>query len=116
MAVRSRNVWSPRLVVQNLFQQVIQHETMAAGEGGHKLRGVPLSLHRQRRQLQPSNPALGARFQRGNVFRGQVQAHDRVEKFNRFGGGEAQVSGPQFGDLVARAGGPGAAAGPPGWQ
>ena len=53
-----------------------------------------------RRQLQTGNPAFGAGFQRGDVFRREVQTHHLVEKFGGFGGGKTQVGGAQFGQLT----------------
>ena len=54
-------------------------------------------------QLQTGDPAFGASFQRGDVFRREVEAHHLVEKFGGFGGREAQVGGAQFGQLAPRA-------------
>ena len=73
---------------------------VAAGEGFDKAGGVLLSLHGKRGQLQAGDPAFGAGFQRGDVFRREVQAHHPVEKFGGFGGGETQVGGAQFGQLT----------------
>ena len=53
-----------------------------------------------RGQLQAGNPAFGAGFQRGDVVRGEVQAHHLVEELGGFGGGEAQVGGAQLGQLA----------------
>ena len=50
-----------------------------------------LIAHRQRRQLQPGDPALGARLQRGQIGSGERQAHDLIEKGRGFVGGEAQI-------------------------
>ena len=57
-------------------------------------------------QLQAGDPAFGAGFQRGDIFRGELQAHRLVKKFSGFGRGETQVGGAQFGQLA-----PGAQAG-----
>ena len=43
---------------------------------------------------------IGEQFQRGDIFRREVQPHNLVEEFGRLGGGEAQVGGAQFGQLV----------------
>ena len=62
-----------------------------------------MSLHGNRGQLQAGNPAFGARFQGGDVFRREVEAHHLVEKSGGFGGGKAQVGGAQLGQLAAGA-------------
>ena len=51
-------------------------------------------------QLQAGNPTFGTGFQRGDVFRREVQAHRLVEKFGGLRGGEAQVRGAQLGQLA----------------
>ena len=62
-----------------------------------------MSLQGKRGQLQAGNPAFGAGFQRGDIFRREVQAHRLVEKSGGFGGGKTQVGGAQFGQLVSGA-------------
>ena len=59
-----------------------------------------MSLHGERGQLQAGDPAFGAGFQRGDVFRREAQTHHLVEKLGGFGGGEAQVGGAQLGHLA----------------
>ena len=49
------------------------------------------------------DPAFGAIFQRGDVFRREAEAHRVVEKLGGFGGRKAQIGGAQFGQLAARA-------------
>ena len=50
--------------------------------------------------MQAGNPAFGAGFQGGDIFRREVQAHHLVEKVGGFGGGKAQVGGAQLGQLA----------------
>ena len=88
------------LLLQDFFNQIVQHEMVAAGEGFDEAGGVLMSLHGKRGQLQAGDPAFGAGFQRGDVFRREVQAHHLVEKFGGFGGGKTQVGGAQFGQLA----------------
>ena len=88
------------LLLQDFFNQIVQHEMVAAGERFDEAGGVLMSLHRNRGQLQPGNPAFGAGFQGGDVFRREVEAHHLVEKSGGFGGGKAQVGGAQFGQLA----------------
>ena len=94
------------LLLQDLLDQIVQHEAVAAAEGVDEARGVAPSLHRQSRQVQPGDPALGARFQGGDFILREVQAHRIVEKFGGFGGRKAQVGGAQLGEsaLGAQAG------------
>ncbi len=55
--------------LQDFFNQIVQHEMVAAGERFDKAGGVLMPLHRNRGQLQAGNPAFGAGFQCGDVFR-----------------------------------------------
>ena len=106
-----------RLAQKHLFDQVVQHEAVAAGEGLDERGGVGAPLHGERGQLQAGNPALGAGFQGGDLGGGQVQPHHLVEELGGFVRGEAQVGGAQLDELAAgAAAGPAAAAGPRGWQ
>ena len=73
---------------------------VAAGEGFYEARGVFVSPHRDRGQLQAGDPALGAGFQGGDIFRREAQAHRPVEELGGLGGGETQVRGAQFGQLA----------------
>ena len=68
-----------------------------------KLRGVRMSLQRQRGQLQAGDPAFGARFQGGDVLCREVETHRLVEESGGFGRGEAQVGDAQLGQLAAAA-------------
>ena len=88
------------LLVQDFFDQIVQHEMVGAGERSDEAGGVVMSLQGERGQLQAGNPAFGAVFQGGDVRRREVEAHHRVEKSGGFGGGETQVGGAQFGQLA----------------
>ena len=57
------------LPLEHFLHQVVQDETMAAAESLDEGCGVFSSLHREGRQLQTGNPALGTRFQRGDLLR-----------------------------------------------
>ena len=91
------------LLLQHFFNQVVQHEMVAAGERLDEACGVLMSLQRNCGQLQPDNPAFGAGLQCADVCRREVEGHPPVEKFLRLGGGKAQVGGAQFGQLTAGA-------------
>ena len=64
-----------RLLLQHLFQQIIHHEMMRAGERLDEAGRVRSALQRQRPlqgkgcQLQAGDPPFGAGFQRGHVVR-----------------------------------------------
>jgi hypothetical protein len=53
--------------------------------------------HRQRRQLQPGDPALGAHLQRGQIGSAERQPHHLVEKRCSFIRREAQIARVQLG-------------------
>ena len=58
-----------RLVLKNLFDQIVQHKTVAAGESLYETGDVFPALHGECGQLQTGDPAFGAGLQRGEVFR-----------------------------------------------
>ncbi len=92
-----------RLLIQHLLDQVIHHKAMAAGEGVDKSVDVAgVSLHRDGGELQPGDPALRARLQRGEGVRAQGQPHRLAQKGGSFFQGEAQIGGAHFGQLAAR--------------
>lgn len=99
-----------RLPVQDLLDEVVEDESMASGERldepGDVLRAVGRSgtgPSRQRGQLQPGRPALGARFERGHERGVELQLHHVVEERLRFAGGEPQVGGAHLHELATRA-------------
>ena len=91
------------LALQDLFDQIVHDVAVVSGECLDEPGNILVSLHRQRGQLQAGNPAFGAVFQGGDIFRREVEAHHLVEKFGGFGGGKTQVGGAQFGQLAAGA-------------
>jgi hypothetical protein len=92
-----------RLPLQNLLHQVVEHETVAAAEGCDEACRVGSALHRNGRQVQAGDPALGARLQSSDLRLGEVQPHHLVEKFCRLIWGETQIGGAQLGQLAAGA-------------
>ncbi len=88
-----------RLSPQHFFDEVIQHKTVAARERLDEAGRIRVALHGKRGQLQAGDPALGPRFQRGDIVRGELQTHRLVEKLSGFARAEAQVGGAQFGQL-----------------
>ena len=100
--------------MQDFFDQVIQDVAVAAGEGGDKARNVAAAPHgrrhlrrvrskRNRRQLQPGDPAFGANFERGEVVGRQSQPHHLIEKRRGFFGRKAQVGRADFDQLITGA-------------
>ena len=80
-----------RLPVQNLLDEVVQDEPVASGEGLNELSDVSRSVggagmgpRRQRGQLQPSRPPLGARLERGHERGLQLQPHHLIEEHLSF--------------------------------
>ncbi len=68
MAVWSRKLrTSFGLTLQDLFDQVIHDIAVVSGERPDKLGNVIAPAHRERRQLEPGDPAFGAVLQRGDV-------------------------------------------------
>lgn len=61
-----------------------------------------MAVHRERRQLQSRDPALGPRVQRLHIVGRKLQPHRVVEEDGGFVGREAKVAGTQLGDLVPR--------------
>ena len=66
---------------------------MAAGERLDEGVCVLAPLHRQRRQVQARDPALGAGLERGDVLRLQLQFHHVVQERGDLLSGKAQVVG-----------------------
>jgi hypothetical protein len=89
--------------LQDLFDEIIHHEMVAAGERLDKAGDVGMSAHGNRRELQTGNPALCAGFQRGDVFGRKVQPHHLVEKLGGFGRGKSQFGDAQFSHLSSGA-------------
>ena len=67
------------LAGEDLLDEIVDDVPVVAGEAGDEAGDVVAALHRQRRQLQCGDPALGARLQRGDVACGKVQAGGVVE-------------------------------------
>ena len=74
---------------QHLVDQVVHDGAVVAGEGPDEGGDVRAPLHRTRRQLEPGDPALGARFQGGDVVGREAEAHRLREKGGGVGRGEA---------------------------
>ncbi len=98
-----------RLPVQDLLDEVVEDEPMASGEGLDEPGDVSgavgragMGPGRQRGQLQPGRPPLGARLERGHECGIELQLHHLVEERLRFVGGEPEVGGPHLHELATR--------------
>ncbi len=95
-----------RLLLEHLFDQVIEDEAMAAGEGLDKAGQAggamrpPAALHGDGHHLQAGDPAFGASIERSYVLGREVEVHDVVQEGRRFLGGETEVLGTQLGHLT----------------
>ena len=95
-----------RLAVQDLLDEVVEDEPMASREGVNEPGDVsgPVGMRpgRQRGQLQPGRPPLGARLERRHKCGIEVQLHHLVEEHRRFVGGEPEVGRPHLHELATR--------------
>ncbi len=94
------------LGVEDLLEEVVEDEAVAAGElldepldAAGPGRGAPAC--RERGELEPGGPALGARLQGGDLRLGEIEPHDVVEEPARLVPGEAQVGGAHLDELAA---------------
>ena len=62
--------------------------------------GIAAVAHGKGGHLQSGDPALGALFQGGNIFRGQLHAHQVVQEAGCLVRGEAQVIAAHFVQLA----------------
>ena len=90
------------LAVQDLLDQVVDDVAVVPGEARDEAGDVVSPLHRERRQLERGDPALGAPLQRGDVPRGEIQPHHLVEVGGGLVGREAQVGGADLDELAPR--------------
>ena len=90
------------LTLQHLLDEVVDDVTIIAREAGDEAGHVVSPLHRQRRQLERGDPALGAGLQRGHVLRRQRQAHRLVEVRRGLIGREPQLGRADLDQLAAR--------------
>ena len=57
------------LTLQDLLDQVVDDVPVVPGEARDEARDIVAPLHRERRQLERGDPALGAWLQRGDIAR-----------------------------------------------
>ena len=88
------------LTVQDLVDQVVDDVPVVPGEAGDEAGDVVAALDRERGQLEGGDPAFGARLQRGDIPRRQVQAHHLVEVRGGLVRREAQIGGADLDELA----------------
>ena len=88
------------LALQDLFQQIVLHQPMAAGEGLDERLGITAPRQRHRGHVQASGPAFGARIERLNLRLGQAERHRLVQKHVAFVSLEAQIVRPELKHLA----------------
>ena len=86
------------LALQDLLNEVVHDVPVVSRETGDKGAQVVASLHRQRCQLQRSDPALRALIQRCDILRHQNTSDSAVEVRRRLLGREAEVGRPDLGE------------------
>ena len=89
--------------LQHLFEQVVLHQAMAAGERPDERIGVALPGQRHGRHVHASGPTFGARVQCLNLGFGQPQRHRLVQKQRALLGYETQVLRAQVEHLALSA-------------
>jgi hypothetical protein len=88
---------------QHLLGEVVDDVAVVAGEPRDERPDVVAAPHREGRELQGGDPALGAPVERRDVVLGERQAHRPVEVGGGLLLGEAQVGGPDLEQLTPRA-------------
>jgi hypothetical protein len=91
------------LTLEDFFDQVVDDVAVIAREGADEPGNVVPPLHRERRELEASDPAFGPRLEGYDVLCREMQAHDLVEERGGLVGGERQLGGAQRGQLTAQA-------------
>jgi hypothetical protein len=91
------------LAGEDLVDEIVHDEPVVAGERGDERRGVGPALHREGRELERSDPALGPCLERRNVGPGELEAHRAVQVRGGLLGCKAQVGGPDLDQLSADA-------------
>ena len=97
------------LLLQHLFDQVIDDVVVAAAEGGDEVGTVRTTLASCRRlqsqtgKLETGHPAFGPPFQCGDIIGGEGQLHGLVEEIAVSASLRAQIAGTDLGYLIAHA-------------
>jgi hypothetical protein len=90
------------LAADHFLRQEVQHEAVAAREGGHEMTRISIPLQRQCSQLQAGSPAFRPGADLQNVGLRKRQLHGRAQKIRRLCRREAQVRGPDLHEPAPR--------------
>ncbi|WP_419875124.1 hypothetical protein [Candidatus Pristimantibacillus sp. PTI5] len=88
------------LTLQDLFNQIVHNVPILSCECTNKRRNVLAPAHRERRQLEPRNPAFGAGLEHRNFVVRKTKAHHLVEERGRFSGSKTQIGGTDLGQVA----------------
>lgn len=95
-------------LLEHLLGQEVRDEPVAAAKGGGGARRARTVAHRQRRELQAGDPALGARLECGNGGLIEREREGPAQEHARLVSREAQVVGAQLDHGAPRAAAPAA--------
>ena len=90
------------LTLQDLLDEVVDDVAVVPSESCDEAGDVVAPLHRQGRQLERGDPALGPRLQRVDISCGQIQPHRLVEVRGGLVRREAQVGRTDLHELATR--------------
>src|SRR5215831_10777562 len=90
-------------MIQDILDEIVDDEAVAAGEGGDEGIDIGPSAHGQRRQLESGEPALGAYLEPGGLTRRHMDIHHVLEKRRRFFRCQTQVGSTKLAELATRA-------------
>ena len=88
---RRKSRISGDLVLEHLVGEVVEDEPVVAGELGDERRRVVTALHRQRGELERSDPTLGPGLQHVDVGGREREVHGVGQVGGGFVGGEAEI-------------------------
>jgi hypothetical protein len=88
--------------LQDLLDQVVDDVAIVPGEALDEAGDVLAPLYRERRQLEGGDPPFGARLQRGDIARAEIQPHRLVEICGGLVRREAQICRADLGEFAPR--------------
>ncbi len=90
-----------RLLVEHLARQVVGDSAIVSRESGYQLIRIRAVAQRQRRQVQPRGPALGAQMQSTHCGGRESELMNLVEQVLSFSLGEAELFGIDLAEISA---------------
>lgn len=85
---------------EDFFGEVAQDIAVCSAERGNKIGRIAPPAHGQSGKLQPGDPAFGAVVQRLHIPAGEGKTHYILQEGARLNGGESQLFGADFGELI----------------